>query len=69
MSYSCPHFDIARDYCLRLKTDCVPGRPGCVLSGSQFAVPAKERVQQTKEEKKERKVLEALNQDNSQTDS
>jgi len=51
MSYSCPHFDIARDYCLRLKTDCIPGRPGCVLKGSEFAVPASERVQEKKEEK------------------
>ena len=30
-SFSCPHFDLARDSCLRLKTDCVPGRNGCAL--------------------------------------
>ena len=46
MSFSCPHFDIARNFCLRLGTECVPGRPGCVLGkNSIFAVPPAERVQ------------------------
>jgi hypothetical protein len=45
MTFSCPHFDINRDHCLRLKTDCVPGRPGCVLAkNSVFAVPVSERL-------------------------
>lgn len=40
---SWPHFDIERDHCLLLKTDCVPGRRGCVLgSKAVFAVPAEE---------------------------
>lgn len=30
-SFSCPHLDLERDWCLRIKTDCVPGLPGCVL--------------------------------------
>jgi hypothetical protein len=30
MSFPCPHFRINDDFCLRLKTDCVPGRRGCV---------------------------------------
>jgi hypothetical protein len=45
MTFSCPHFDINRDHCLRLKADCVPGRPGCVLAkNSVFAVPVQERL-------------------------
>jgi hypothetical protein len=45
MSFSCPHFDPETDYCRRLDTDCVPGRPGCVLgSASVFAVPVEERI-------------------------
>lgn len=56
MSFACPHFDMARDYCLRLKTDCVPGRRGCVLSGSQFAVPPDVRLQQKEEEKQKQHV-------------
>ena len=44
-SFSCQHIDEVRDFCLLLKTDCVPGRKGCVLRGtSKFAVPAEERV-------------------------
>lgn len=53
-SFSCPHFEMQREYCMRLQTDCVPGRPGCVLSkNSVFAVPAEERIRQ-KEEAKQR---------------
>jgi hypothetical protein len=45
MTFSCPHFDINRDHCLRLNTDCVPGRRGCVLAkNSVFAVPVAERL-------------------------
>jgi hypothetical protein len=56
MSFSCPHFDIERGYCLRLKTDCVPGRPGCVLSGAVFAVPAEQRIRELEEEKRRRSL-------------
>lgn len=52
-SFSCPHFDIANDYCLLLKTDCVPGRKGCVLRDkSVFLIPAEERVRMLEEEKR-----------------
>ena len=55
MSFSCPHFDVARDACLLLKTDCVPGRRGCVLgSKAVFAVPAEERVRLREEENRRR---------------
>jgi hypothetical protein len=56
MSFSCPHFDIERGLCLRLKTDCVPGRPGCVLVGAVFAVPAEQRVREREEEKRRQGV-------------
>jgi hypothetical protein len=52
-SVSCPHFDVAADFCLLLKTDCIPGRPGCVLAGkSKFAVPVEERIRARAAEKK-----------------
>jgi len=28
MTFTCAHFDPANDWCVLLKTDCVPGRPG-----------------------------------------
>ncbi len=46
-SFCCPHLEMEKDYCLRLRTDCVPGRPGCVLQkNTVFAVPAKERIRE-----------------------
>lgn len=54
MSFSCPHFDPNRDYCTRLKTDCVPGRRGCVLDGSVFATPVEERLREREEENRRR---------------
>ncbi len=55
MSFSCPHFEANSECCLRLNTDCVPGRPGCVL-GSQavFAVPVEERLRERDEENRRR---------------
>lgn len=51
MSFACPHFE-PDDHCLRLQTDCVPGRPGCVLAGKAvFAVPVEERLRAREEEK------------------
>lgn len=55
MSFSCPHFDPGDDYCRMLRTDCVPGRRGCVLgSKAVFAVPAEERIRLREEEKTRR---------------
>jgi len=57
MSFSCPHFTPAEDACLRLKTDCVPGRPGCVLpADTGFAMPAAERVRLREEQKRRERV-------------
>lgn len=59
MSFSCPHFRPEDDYCLRLHTDCVPGRRGCVLEGkSVFAVPAEQRVREREDERR-RETMEA----------
>lgn len=60
MSFSCPHFDVERDHCLRLKTDCVPGRKGCVLDVSSFAVPAEVRVREREEENRRREAAALL---------
>ena len=55
MSFSCPHFRPDDEHCLLLKTDCVPGRPGCVIGGkTEFAVPVEERIRLREAEKRER---------------
>jgi hypothetical protein len=33
MTFSCKHHDFDTDKCRKLKTDCIMGRPGCVLEG------------------------------------
>ena len=54
-SFTCQHLNVADDQCLPLKTDCVPGRKGCVLAGqTTFLVPAEERIRQLAEEKRHR---------------
>jgi len=53
-SFTCQHLNVADDQCLLLKTDCVPGRKGCVLAGqSTFLVPAEERIRRLAEEKRQ----------------
>lgn len=48
-SFSCPHLNTEKDFCIKLDVDCVPGRKGCVLTRKfQFAFPAKERIENKK---------------------
>ncbi len=55
MSFSCPHFQPDAEHCLRLKTDCVPGRRGCVVPAKTvFATPVEERLRLREEEKRQR---------------
>jgi hypothetical protein len=56
VSFACPYFDSSRDCCTRLKADCVPGRPGCVLQGSVFAVPVEERLREREIENRRRAI-------------
>jgi len=61
MSFSCPHFRPDDDCCLRLKTDCVPGRRGCVLEGKAvFAVPVEERLRERAEENRRKALARSL---------
>lgn len=44
-SFSCPHVNTKKDFCIKLDVDCVPGRKGCVLTRKfQFAIPAEQRI-------------------------
>jgi len=53
MSFSCPHVRPDDESCLRLKTNCVPGRRGWVLEGnSGIAVPAEVREREREAEKR-----------------
>jgi len=57
-SFSCQHFDVTDDRCLLLKSDCVPGRKGCVLKNTcKFVFPAEERVRRKEEEKGQQSAI------------
>ncbi len=57
MTFTCPHLRPDDDWCLLLRTDCVPGRPGCVLrrAGTVFLVPVEERIRLAAEARADRK--------------
>lgn len=45
MTFTCPHLRPDDAWCLLLQTDCVCGRPGCVMrKTSIFLVPVEERI-------------------------
>ena len=33
MTFACPNYDLGTDRCQRVQSNCIPGRPGCVLEG------------------------------------
>ena len=33
MTFYCKNFDLNTEDCLKLKSDCIMGRPGCLLEG------------------------------------
>ena len=50
MTFSCKNFDFNLDNCRKLKTDCIPGRPGCVLEGKvKFSEEIHNRLDELKE--------------------
>ena len=56
-SFSCPHHEEVEDLCLRLDTDCVPGRPGRVLPRTLvYAVPVEERIREKERLRREREA-------------
>jgi len=60
MTFSCKNFDFNTEDCLKLKTDCIMGRPGCVLEGKvTFSEEIEKKLNdlgnKTKERKKSRR--------------
>lgn len=53
MSFSCKYFDFNTENCMKLQTDCVPGRPGCVLIGKvKFSENIEEKLKELEARKK-----------------
>ena len=49
MTFSCKNFDFNAENCTKLKSECIPGRPGCVLEGRfTFSEEIEKRLQELK---------------------
>lgn len=56
MTFSCRNFDFDHQNCIKLKSECIPGRPGCVLAGKvKFSEEITRRLQELEEETKSRR--------------
>jgi len=51
MTFSCKNFDFNSENCMKLKSECIPGRPGCVLGGRGTFSEAIEKKLKELEEK------------------
>lgn len=53
MTFSCKNFDFNSDSCRKLKAECIPGRPGCVLAGKvKFSEDITRRLEELEKKKK-----------------
>jgi len=52
MTFYCKNFDCNLSICNKLRSECIPGRPGCVLEGKvKFSETIEERLQGLAEKK------------------
>ncbi|MDH5297731.1 MAG: hypothetical protein OEV91_01790 [Desulfobulbaceae bacterium] len=55
MSFSCKNYQFDTDQCKKLHSDCVPGRPGCVLEGRvALSEELEARIEKLEKERNER---------------
>jgi hypothetical protein len=56
MTFSCKNFDFNTEDCLKLKTNCIMGRPGCLLEGKvAFSEEIQKKLKTLEEKPQERK--------------
>jgi len=56
MTFSCKNFDFNAENCMKLNSDCIPGRPGCVLEGKvKFSEVIEKKLKGLEAETKARK--------------
>ncbi|PLX79094.1 MAG: hypothetical protein C0616_12415 [Desulfuromonas sp.] len=55
MTFACKHYDHDAECCRRLKCECIPGRPGCMLDGQfELSEDLKERLKSLEDQGKVR---------------
>jgi len=56
MTFSCKNFDFNTEDCLKLKTNCIMGRPGCLLEGKvAFSEEIQKKLKNLEEKSQKRK--------------
>ena len=56
MTFSCKNFDFNTEDCLKLNSECIPGRPGCVLIGKvKFSEDIEKRLKDLETETSKKK--------------
>lgn len=56
MTFSCKNFDFNTEDCIKLKTDCIMGRPGCLLEGKvAFSEEIEKKLKDLEDKAKERR--------------
>ena len=57
MTFSCPNFDFnSENLCMKLNSECIPGRPGCVLFGKvKLSETVKARLAELEEEVRQKR--------------
>ena len=56
MTFSCKNFDFNTEDCLKLNSECIPGRPGCVLIGKvKFSEDLEKRLKDLETETSKKK--------------
>jgi hypothetical protein len=51
MTFSCKNFDFNAENCMKLDSECIPGRPGCVLKGKvKFSEDIEKRLKELEAE-------------------
>lgn len=54
-SFSCKNYIFDTDSCDKLKSECIPGRRGCVLEGRfKLSEPLQKRIDELEEKRKAR---------------
>jgi len=55
MTFACKNYDLNNDRCNKMKSECIPGRPGCVLEGKvKFGEEVQIRLDKLEKERAER---------------
>lgn len=55
MTFSCKNYNYENDLCRKLKSECIPGRKGCVLEGRvTISEELEEKIRKLEQERAER---------------